>query len=145
VIGRVAKGMRQAKKIAARFFATIYLLCRNGRRRIALPLEEEPALFSPEEAEEKLNKKIVWSLDDERKDAIAGKVVHYCVLSNKYLPLGKVLNQECCLLVVEFRTRDETGKPSEYRAYLDKSMYQLYQEVGEREEGNGKKEQTDSL
>jgi hypothetical protein len=101
------------------------------------PEEEEPELFSLEEAAEKLTKQIVWFPDDERIDAVACEVVNYCVLSNKYLPLGKVLNQECCLLIVEFRTRDEKGKPSEYRAYLDKSIYQLYQEVGEREEWNG--------
>jgi hypothetical protein len=97
---------------------------------------EEPSLFTIDEAAEKLHKHIVWFPDDERVDAVAAEVVNYCVLSNKYLPLGKVLNQECCLLVVEFRTRDEKGKPSDQRAYLDKSMYQLYQEIGEREDLN---------
>ena len=78
------------------------------------PLEEGLELFSLEEAAEKLSKQIVWFPDDERIDAVACEVVNYCVLSNRYLPLGKVLNQECCLLVVEFRTCDEKEKPSEY-------------------------------
>ena len=103
---------------------------------LIFPLEEEPALFSIDEAAEKLIKQIVWFPDEGRKDAIAGEVVNYCVMSNKYLPLGKVLNQEFCLLVVQFRTRDENGNFTENRAYLDKTLFRRYQVIGEREDLN---------
>jgi hypothetical protein len=86
----------------------------NDDEGLFFPLEES-ALFTIDEAEEKLTKQFIWFPDYERIDAVACEVVNYCVLSIKYLPLGRVLNQECCLLVVKFRTRDEKGKPSEQR------------------------------
>jgi len=52
--------------------------------------------------------------------AVAGEVVDYYILPENELPLGKVLNQEMCLLAVEFKERDEYGKYFDYITTMDK-------------------------